>query len=419
MPKKTYHKLKQKFSNNTKVIENYFFMTALQIINSLFGIIIYPYLIRALGAESYGLYVFALSVTSYFNLAVSFGFTFPALKLISENKTNPTVKNQVFSAVLTAKIYLALLSTLVFVILIYSIPMFYANKTIFTINYLQILSTILFPLWYFQGIQKMKIITYIQLSLRILSLPFTFIFIKNPHDIVKYAILVTATNISSALISVYYLYLKENIRFYFVTFKNLKKYFVDALPFFWSTSTGTIKEESVNILIGTLFGMKDVALYNLAEKIISIPRMMTMNINGALFPKMILDKNKENLKKIIRYEVWIGLAVITLIVLFGKWIVLILGGALMIQAYPMAIILSVTIVVWLVVGSYISFVFVPQEKFYYVTKNQLVAFISLFVFCIPGLFIFKNIWVIVISLTLSGLCEIGYCKYVIKKHKML
>ena len=40
MQKDKFQSLKSKISNNTKVIENYFFMTALQIINTFFGIII-------------------------------------------------------------------------------------------------------------------------------------------------------------------------------------------------------------------------------------------------------------------------------------------------------------------------------------------------------------------------------------------
>ena len=83
-----YNSLKKSISNNTKVIENYFFMTALQIINALFGILIYPYLIRILGANSYGLYVFAFSVTTYFVSFISFGFNMPAIKIVVQNKDN-------------------------------------------------------------------------------------------------------------------------------------------------------------------------------------------------------------------------------------------------------------------------------------------------------------------------------------------
>ena len=53
--------------------------------NSLFYLLIYPYLIRTLGAESYGLYVFAFSVSVYFVSLVQFGFDTPALKAISLN----------------------------------------------------------------------------------------------------------------------------------------------------------------------------------------------------------------------------------------------------------------------------------------------------------------------------------------------
>jgi PST family polysaccharide transporter len=91
----------------------------------------------------------------------------------------------------------------------------------------------------------------------------------------------------------------------------------------------------------------------------------------------------------------------------------------MIDSYPLAIILSITVLVWLVVGSYISFIFVPQNRYYFVTRNQLVAFISFFIICLPGVLIFHNIMAIVTALTLSGLCEIAYCNYLIKKHKLL
>ncbi len=414
-----YHSVKSKLKNNAKVIENYFFMTALQVINSLFGILIYPYLIRVLGAESYGLYIFALSITNYLSIFISFGFAFPALKLITENRNNKLIKNEVASAVFTSKSILAVFSFLILIILIFSIPGFYKNKFLLLIVFSQVISTIIYPTWYFQGIQKMKILTYIQLTMRVLSLPLTFIFIKNPNDIVKYAIIVSSTNISSALIALIYLYKNESIRYQFIAVSVLKKYFKDALPFFWSSSTGIIKEESVNIIIGTFFGMKDLAFYNLAEKIITIPRMLTLNINDALFPKMIVNKEKSSVKKIIRYEIWIGLVVMSLIIIFGHWIVLLLGGKEMLNAYPMAIILSFTVLVWLVVGSYISFIFVPAKKFYFVTKNQLVAFISFFIFCIPSLLIYKNIYIIVISLSLSGLCEIIYCNYLIKKNNLL
>jgi polysaccharide transporter, PST family len=404
---------------NTKVIENYFFMTALQIISSLFGILIYPYLIRVLGASSYGLYVFSLSITTYFIGFISFGFNFPAVKAIAQNKNNLQVKTAVISSILTAKTYLALISTLIFFILLYSIPFMRENKLIITVSYLQIIGEVLFPQWYFQGIQKMKIVTYIQLGIRLLSLPFIFIFIKSPADCWIYALITALSVIFGGMLSIFYIQRHDNVTIRFVSISSLKNYFRDAMPFFWSSSVGTIKQESVTIIIGSFFGMRDVALYDLANKLIIIPRMLTTSINGALFPKIIENTTKSVIKKIIRYETLLGFAVIACIILFGRFAILLLGGAPMLGSYPMAIILSVTILVWLVVGCYISFIFVPANRYYLVTRNQLVAFISFFLFCIPSVLLFHNILTIVVALTLSGLCEIIYCNYQIKKHNLL
>ncbi len=413
------HKLKSKVSNNTKVVENYFFMTALQFINSLFGILIYPYLIRVLGAGSYGLYVFALSVTSYFIGFISFGFSYPAVKALVEHKDNPEMKNSIVSGVFTAKLLLALVSIPVFIILMLTIPVMKLHPAIFAICFAQILNEILFPLWYFQGVQKMRIVTFIQLGLRILSLPFIFLMIKSPADNTLYALIATLSIVMGGIISTFYLIINEKIKISLLPFKSLKVLINDSMPFFWSNSTGTIKQESVTIIIGAFFGMRDVAFYDLANKIIILPRMLTMSINSALFPKVIENVKKEVVRKIIRYETLIGLAIIAVVALTGYWLVWLLGGINMLQAYPLAIILSVTVLVWLVVGCYISFIFVPQNKYYFVTRNQFVAFISFFLFCIPGVLIFHSIVAVVVALTLSGLSEIAYCNYLIKKHQLL
>ena len=414
-----YRNLKSKVINNTKVVENYFFMTALQVINSLFGILIYPYLIRVLGAGSYGLYVFALSVTSYFIGFITFGFTMPAVKGIVKNKDNPQAKSKIVSSVLTAKFYLSLLSTLIFVVLLFSIPVMKNHKLIFAICFSQIFAETLLPVWYFQGVQKMRIITYIQLGIKVLSLPFIFLFIHKPDDCYIYVLIASFSLVIGAILSNVFLVTKEDIRIKLVSITSLKVYFNDALPFFWSNSTATIKQESVTIIIGAFFGMRDVAYYDLANKIILLPRMLTTNINGALFPKVMERTDKALIKKIIRYEVLIGLGVILSVVLFGYWIILLLGGKQMVDAYPLAIIISASMMVWLIVGSYINFIFVPQNKYYFVTRNQFMAFISFIVFCVIGILIFHTIAAVVLALTLSGYCEIVYCNYLIRKHKLL
>jgi PST family polysaccharide transporter len=412
-------KIKVIFSRYFKVIENYFFMTFLQGASLLIGLLLYPYLIRVLGGKVYGIYIFALSNIQFFAALISFGFTMPALKKISLFRDDLAVKSQTISEVFTAKCYLFLGSAIVLGILIFTIPFVREHSLLYLLVFSTTLNELLFPTWYFQGIQKMKFVTFVNLSLRILTIPFIFIFIKTADDLLKYVAIASLFPLLGGIFTMFYLKIKEKIEFRFVSLRSLKPVFRDALPFFWTSALGMIKQETVTFVIGAFFNMKDVALYDLANKIVSIPRLMITNINSALFPSVIGDLKPERIHKIIRYERIIGLIMIGLIIAFGYWAVLLFGGREMMDAYPIAIVLSLTIYTYLVVGCYLNYIFIPQNRYYFVTKNQLVALISFFILGVFGLFVYKNMLLIVLAYSLSGIIEIVYCKYLIKKHQLL
>ncbi|MDH2207313.1 MULTISPECIES: oligosaccharide flippase family protein [unclassified Empedobacter] len=405
--------------NNKEIIENYFFMTILQVLNSFFYLLIYPFLIRTLGLESYGLFVFATSITTYFVFLVNFGFDLPATKAIALNVDDKKSLQKTLSCVLTAKFYLFILASVVLMFLCFLIPLFRNNYQLLLICFTQIISFIIFPQWYFQAIQKMKIVTYIQLGLKLLSLPAIFLIIKNADDLNIYALIVSLSSILGGVIAYLIITFKQHLKVTFVNYRELKVWFKDALPFFLSTSASVFKEQSIVIIIGSFFGMKDVAIYDLASKIIIVPRTIFMSINGAIFPKLINNIDKDKIKKLINLETLISLSVIVFIGLFGKWIVQFMGGIDMLLAYPLSILLSVTVMTWLVVGAYISFVFIPNNKYFLVTKNQLIALVSFALYTTIGLLLYQNILVFGATMALSGITEIIYCIYVTKRNKLL
>lgn len=411
--------IKMLFKSNKVVVENYFFMTVLQVLNTLFYVLIYPYLIRTLGAESYGLYVFAMSIVTYFVSFVGFGFDLPAVKIIAQYPADEKLKAHTLSCIYTAKIYVEILSLVVFSIIIFSVPYLRNNWALLFICFSQTLTNIIFPQWYFQGLQKMRIVTYVQLGLKLISLPFIFLTIHTSNDINTFALIASITSIAGGFGAAVIIRFYDKIRIQLMPFGAVKKWFAEATPFFLSTSASLIKEQSVAILIGVFFGMKDVAIYDLANKIVAVPRLLLTSINGALFPNIVSKFSTALIKRILRYQVYLCLFIIGLIALFGKWVVLIMGGVSLAGSYPLAIILSVTILPWLIVSSFIYFIFVPNNNYYFVTKNQVVALISFVVYAAIGLLFIDNISVLAAALSLSGLTEIVFCSYLIRKNALL
>ena len=409
-----------KLRYNKLIIENYFFMTVLQLLNSLFYIIIYPFVIRKLGAENYGTYVFSLSIVTYFIVLISFGFDLPSVNKISKDSGNFELKSKTVSDVLTSKLYLFIASSILFSVVLFFVNSLEKYSTILFIIYFQTILTVLVPTWYFQGVQKMKIVTYFQIIFKVLSLPFIFWFISKPNDLDLFSIIITVSTLFSGVsIFVYLLYVEKlNIRL--MPFLNVKKAIAEAMPFFWSSSTSIIRQQSTNIIIGIFIGMNGVAYFDLASKLILLPQSLAMSINGALFPKVVSSEKIDTVlvKKIIKYEIYFGLFVIVMIALFAKYAILFLGGKSMMPAYNLTLLLSFTILTWLIVGCYINFIFVPQNKYYYITYNQFVAFFVYILVSVIGVLIYKDIYVIVIATVISGFSEILYCRYVISKNKL-
>ncbi|WP_192499661.1 oligosaccharide flippase family protein [Flavobacterium sp. PL002] len=409
-----------KLRYNKLIIENYFFMTVLQLLNSLFYIIIYPFIIRKLGAENYGTYVFSLSIVTYFIVFISFGFDLPSLNKISKDSENFELKSKTISDVFTSKLYLFFASSILFFLLLFFVRSLEKYSVILFVVYFQTILSVLVPTWYFQGVQKMKIVTYFQIVFKVLSLPFIFFFVSSSDDLDLFSIIMTVSTLFSGISIFGYLLFVEKLNIRLVSFLNVKTTISEALPFFWSSSTSIIRQQSTNIIIGIFIGMNGVAYFDLASKLILLPQSLAMSINGALFPKVVSSEKVDRslVKKIINYEIYFGLFVILMIALFAKYAILFLGGPGMMPAYNLTLMLSITILTWLVVGCYINFIFVPQNKYYFITYNQLVAFFVYILVSIIGVLIYKDIYVIVIATVISGFAEVAYCKYVINKNKL-
>ena len=203
----------------------------------------------------------------------------------------------------------------------------------------------------------------------------------------------------------------DGIRLQYIRFERFKALVRDAVPFFATALTGSLKSLSVKAIIKHFFGVGEVAVYDLAEKLITIPRFFTQNINAALFPEVVNNATPSRVQRILKYERIIGGGFALLVAIFSYPAVLVLGGQQMLGAVPIAILLSATIYTWLVVGAYINFVFIPTDRYYTITINQVIAFISCVLLSLIGLFIWRDITMVAVGLMLSGFIEIIFCRY--------
>ena len=406
---------KKIFINNKKIAENYFFMTLLLVLNSFFGLLIYPYLIRTLGAESYGVYIFASTVVNYFICFIGFGFDMYGVRLIAENPFSIKKKSNVLSIIFTTKLYLEIVSIILAVLVSFVFPILRTYFWVYIVCFANTLLNIFFPTWYFQGVQKMRVVSYIQLIFKLLSLPFIFIFIKKPDDILLFAIIMTASSLLGALYAFIHLLVFEKLKISLVPIKHTFVYIKESQYFFYTNFLNMMKIQTINLIIGTRYSMTDLALYDLANRIVSIPLMLITNINSALFPKVVSNFNVPLIKKILMTERIIGILAVLTVVIFGKIAIQILGGEAMEGSYWIAVILSFTIFAFLQTSCYIGLILIPNRKDSYVLKDLILSFTTLFTLIVLGMLLSKNILVLPLAFSLAALAELLYLRNVSKK----
>lgn len=154
------------------------YLFLIQNINYIVPLLLLPYLTRILGAENFGKITFAQAFVTYFILLTDFGFNTSATQDVARVCNNQIALSKVFWTSTATKLIFACLGFIVFGALILLVPKLQQMTGLLLIAFIGVLSTILFQIWLFQGLEKMSYITWFNALQRILILICTFAYIK-------------------------------------------------------------------------------------------------------------------------------------------------------------------------------------------------------------------------------------------------
>jgi PST family polysaccharide transporter len=301
----------------------------------------YPYLIRVVGSEKLGTVFYLISIINFFRVFVKYGFEMSAVKNIAENSNNPAKRGEVVSTVLTIQLILYFIGLTFLYFLIEHVEFFQNYEEIIYFTYLLPLSDIFLFLWFFQGIEKMKYITAVNIISNLLGVVFIFLFIQEENDYIFVPLLQASSFLIGAIFSIWLVFRVEKIKFILPDFKTIRKTFLESTPFFYSRVSAIFNLEINTVLFANFVSLSAVAYYDLAKKIIEAMKIPNTIIDAVLYPHIARSKDKILAKKILYVKVYIALFFIMIILFFGEYFVLFLGGAKMVESNYILNILSI------------------------------------------------------------------------------
>ncbi len=324
--------LKKIFYENKIIIGNFSSLSLLQVANYIFPLITFPYLVRVLGPEKFGLVNFAAAFVSYFTVFVDYGFNLSATREISINRNDSNKINEIFSGVLIVKSTLFLLGLSVFVFLVLLVPKFAADAPIYFFTFLTVLGSVVFPTWFFQGMERMKYITLISISVKAIWVISVFLLIKSPADVLLLVILNGTSVVVSGLIGILTILTKFGVKLYFPQLTEIKRLLAEGWYVFISTASITLYTSTNIFILGLFAGNETVGYFAAADKIRAAVQGIFQNASQAIFPHLskLFNESKEMAIRFVnRYlKFSLSFAIIITFVLFllaGEIVIVILG----------------------------------------------------------------------------------------------
>lgn len=304
----------------------------------------FPYLIRVLGNEIYGLVIYAQVIVSYLQIIVNFGFNTSALKAISVNREDKQTLGKIISSIYILKGSLLFLSFGVLFIIINFLPEAKENKLLFLLSMWACLSDFAFPIWYFQGVEKMKYITYLTVITRSIFLASVFVFITKTEHYLRLPIINGIGSIVLGILSIFILYRYEKIKLRRPSAKLIYEQLRNSKNFFISEVSVNVFASSNKLIIGTFLGLTELAYYDMAERIINIFRGIPLNIvKTTIFPVVAKTRNLNLVKQVSIIMGLYSLIAIAFINIFAAPIIVLFGGREMLPSIVVVRIFSILI----------------------------------------------------------------------------
>ena len=282
---------KKLIRNNSVIFQNFSYIAFLEIFIVVSPLVTYPYLIKTLGSELYGFVILAQVIAGYAVIVVNLGFRRILAKDISIHRNDLNKISEIISTVLIVRSILWVVSFIIYYFVITAIPNYNEHLLLFLLSFGITFNDLLFPQFYFQGIEKMKFITFINIGISSIFILLLFLFVKDQTDYYLVPLFKSIGFFIGGTISLFIIFFQHKIKFIIPNKEILRYYIKNALPIFSTELITSIKDKLSYILLGSFVGMSELVIYDLGAKFTNILIKPIKILSVVLFPKIAREKN--------------------------------------------------------------------------------------------------------------------------------
>ena len=311
--------------------KNFTYNTLLGLTNIIVPIITFPYVSRVLGPQGIGITSFAISLVTTFVILGSLGIPIYGIREIAKSKKDKVKLSNTFSELLLIQFFWSIFIIIVFASWLYFTKTYQNEEVIKYLSFIHIFCSIGLINWFYQGIEKYKFISIINLISKLITIVLLFILVKQKEDYWLYYSIVVMSSLVSAIISVSYSFKFVNYKFVRL---NFKRHYKPILILFSTQLAISIYLNLDVIMLKYLSQLEQVGYYSAAIRIIKTLLILVTSLGVVLIPKIssyIQEKNNAEVRilieKSINFVLIISLPIMVGLFMVSKDIIVLFAGS--------------------------------------------------------------------------------------------
>lgn len=318
--------------------KNFFNLIFNQGINILVALLATRILFERLGEAQYGLINLALSVVLLSSISVSYGYHLNGPRRIALLKTDPEKKQILITEIIVTRIILAIGMAIFLFCLNYFFSFFKSYSTLLYYSLILLFSQALFPMFYYQGNDKIAWFSTINVFAKGSYLLSLLLFINTPKDATYVNFLLGFTALIVYIVSWILIYKKEQIKWIWVSVHNIKRRFIENFQFFISSIAGHLTIHGGLIILASFVNDIVLGKFALAQKIALLMRMVPVFFTQAILQEatILFKKSKSEFNIYINRIFVVGLLTTFVmgltVIVFSKEIIYLLAGSYVIYS---------------------------------------------------------------------------------------
>ena len=304
----------------------------LQGLNYAIPFAVLPYLVRVLGMSAYGLIAFAQSFAQYFTVLTDYGFNFSATRSIAQNRDDREAVSRHFCAVYVIKLCLMCIGGLALLGTVQVAPKFHQDAAFFIVAYLAVVGNVLFPIWFYQGMERMRYISIVFGGCKLLAALALFLFVHHPQDALVALLIQSSGTLVAGMIGITIAFIQFDLRLRLPSACELEATIIEGWHLFLSTAAISLYTNTNVFLVGLLGGNTEAGYFAAADKLIRAMQGIIAPITQAVFPHMssLVNESKERALAFARKTlIWVGgltLVPSTVLLVLAPWVAVLCFG---------------------------------------------------------------------------------------------